>query len=141
MFARAKERTGRGSALRRIVCALPRSSRPVRRVLIGGACVCMLFTLTASAGVGARASAHRVPGKAAVAPFPLSVSEIALQKFGGHILWNATVVNTGNSPVRPTTGLLGLRQGSGGNATGLRIFSVPALRPRSSAKVQLTTRL
>jgi len=64
-----------------------------------------------------------------------------MRRVGGRIVGNATVVNTGNAGVRSTTGLLGLRQGFGGKATGVRAFSVPALRPRSSTKVRLTTRL
>ena len=141
MFASAKERTGPTSALRRVVYARPRASRLLRRMLIGVAGVCMLSTLTASAGVVARASASKVPAKAAVAQFPLSVRQIVLRKIGGRIVGNATIANLGNSRVRPTTGLLGLRQGSGHRPTGLRAFSVPALRPRSSTKVRLTTQL
>ena len=141
MPVNAKEKTGLGSPLRRVEHARPRASRVLRRVLIGLAGVCMLSTLTASAGVGAQASARRAPGRAAVVPFPLSVSQFALRRVGGLIVGNATVVNRGNARVRSTTGLLALRQGAGGRATGLRTFSVPALRPGSSTKVTLTTRL
>ena len=141
MPVNAKEKTGLGSPLRRVEHARPRASRVLRRVLIGLAGVCMLSTLTASAGVGAQASARRAPGRAAVVPFPLSVSQFALRRVGGLIVGNATVVNRGNARVRSTTGLLALRQGAGGRATGLRTFSVPALQPGSSTKVTLTTRL
>lgn len=141
MFVKAKQSAGRRSHPRRNGFAWSRTSRLLRRMLIGGASLCMLFTLTASARVGAGAYAHQVPHKAAVAQSPLSVRHVALRQDRGRIVGTATVVNSGSVRVRSNTGLLGLRQGSGGKPTGILTFSVPALRPRSSTKVQLTTRV
>ena len=125
--------------MRRGVLARPRGSRGLRLVLTSAVGICLLFALTASARVGAGPFAGGVLAKPAAAPFPLSVRKIALRKLRGRIVGTATIVNTGNAPVRSTTGLLGLSRGSGDSVTGILTFSLPSLRARSSRRVQFRT--
>ena len=141
MFERAKARAGFRSVLRRVVFARPRASRRLRPVLISAVGICLSFALTASARVGAGAAAGGVRGPDRCgARFPLSVRQISVRELRGRIVGTATIVNTGNVPVRSTTGVLGLSRGSGGSATGVLTFSVPSLAPGSSRRVRFTSR-
>jgi len=80
---------------------------------------------------------------AAAEAFPIVVRQIRVRKLRGRIVASATIVNTGNAPVRSTTGLFGLSRGSDGNRNRRShlFFSVPSLAPGNSTKVRLKTGL
>src|ERR1700760_1879243 len=108
-----------GATLRaaiRSVLSRAGAGRPLRLVLIGAVGVCLSLALTASAQVRAGASANRARVRTAGEPFPLSVRQISLRKLGGRIMGTATITNTGTSPVRSTTGVLGLIRDPGPGA-------------------------
>jgi hypothetical protein len=97
-----------------------------------------LLLLTASAGVGI-ASTGAVHVQSAAARFPLAVRQTSLRELGGRIVGAATIVNTGDTSVRSTTGLLGVADGPGAHASGVLTFTLPALPPRHSTRVRFTT--
>ncbi|HUJ34412.1 MAG TPA: Ig-like domain-containing protein, partial [Solirubrobacteraceae bacterium] len=139
MFVLVTARATLRSVTRRIVSAQPRASRRLRHVLLGAVGVCLFFSLTASARVETRASAHGLHAEAAAAPFPLSVRQVSARTFGGRIVGTAIIVNTGAVPDRPTTGLLAVNRGSGGRADGVLTFSIPRLASGSSKRVRFAT--
>jgi hypothetical protein len=100
-----------------------------------------LVLLTASAGAGIRASTSAVRVETAAARFPLSVRQATFREVGGRIVGATTIVNTGDTSIRPTTGVLALADGSGAGAgaTGILTFPLPALPPGHSKRVRLAT--
>ena len=140
MFEGAKARAGFRAVLRCVVVARPRASRRVRPVLVTAVGICLLFSLTASAPVGAGAAAGGVRANTTAATrFPLSVRQISARELRGRIVGTAAIVNTANVRVRSTTGVLGLSRGPGGSATGIRTFSVASLAPGSARRLRFTS--
>ena len=115
--------------------------RRLRFGLISAVGICLLFTLTVGAQVGAGAAEGGARAKTARTPFALSVRQIAVRKFGGRIVGTATILNIGSVRVRSTTGVLGLSRGLQGRATGVLSFLVPSLRPGDSRRVRFTSGL
>jgi len=120
-----------------VVFAGRRASRTLAILLIGAAGACLGLALTGSAGAGTGGSAVGARAETPEQSFPLAVRRASVHKLRGRIVGSATIVNTGNAPVRPTTGVLGVRRGSGGKPTGVLTFSVPSLPPRGSIGVEL----
>jgi hypothetical protein len=136
------------SVLRRIVLGRTGASRRLRIVVVGAVGAWLLLASMASAGAGtggaevrAQSSAGRVHGTTAAAQLPLPLRQISLRELRGRIVGTAIIVNTRDTPVRATTGVLGLSRGAGDRATSALTFSVPALAPRSSTKLRFTTPL
>ena len=124
----------------RCVVAGRRASRTLLILVIGAAGACLGLALTGSAGAGTGASVG-AGAETTEQSFPLAVRQASVHKLRGRIVGRATIVNTGNAPVRSTTGVLGVRRGSGGKPTGVLTFSVPSLPPRGSKGVELKTGL
>ena len=142
MFAAAKARAVFRAVVRRVVVvAGRRASRTLLILVIGAAGACLGLALTGSAGAGTGASAVGARAETPEQSFPLAVRQASVHKLRGRIVGSATIVNTGNAPVRSTTGVLGVRRGSGGKPTGVLTFSVPSLPPRGSKGVELKTGL
>ena len=115
-----------------------RAAQRSRLLLVAAAGICVALALTASSGVIAGASTTPARARTAAAPFPLKVHQVSLRKLHGRIVGTVTVINTGTTPVRATTGLLGLSRGGG--TTGVLSFSVPALSSGASKKVNFKTK-
>ena len=126
--------------LRRGVLALTRRSPPLRLGLICGMGVCLSLALAASTRV-VWAAASAQSGRTQSGANPFAVRQISVRGLHGRIVGTATIVNRGPGTVRSTTGVLSLRRGTDGTATGLLAFSVPTLPPWTSTRVRLTTPL
>ena len=143
MSAAAKAGAAFRAVVRRVVVVVAgrRASHTLLILVIGAAGLCLGLALTGSAGAGTGASAVGARAETPEQSFPLAVRQASLHKLRGRIVGRATIVNTGNAPVRSTTGVLGVRRGSGGKPTGVLTFSVPSLPPRGSKGVELKTGL
>ena len=139
MFVDEKARAAVRSVVRHAEFVGRRAPRRLRPALISAVGISLMFSLTASARVGATAAADSVRANAASARFPLSVRQISVRKLHGRIVGSATVVNSGSARVRSTTGVLALSRGSGRGTTGVRTFSVASLAPGSSSRVRFTS--
>ena len=114
------------------------AGRRLRVVLVCAMGVFVLFVVTASARVGAPASASGAGARTA-GPSGLVVRALSMRRVDGQIVGAARLVNRGNVAVRSTTGVVGLRRGPGNAARGVSTFSVPALGPKGSRKVRFRT--
>ena len=133
-----KTRTAFRSSPRRGAHAGGPTLRRLSLGLIASAGVCLLVALSAIAWGAAKSSADAV--RPTSMSSPLSARKISLRELGGRIVGTAVIMNTGSTPVRATTGALGLSQGSGAKATGVLIFSAPSLPSGASRRVRFTTR-